>query len=228
MSINVLIPTIVLCSVAYLEPAVEVSYVEADAQVSYVEASFQASWVDVNVVAEVTFPDVLAVDILNPTDAVSKATVKQFADSFGVTTDTLTQVVQKVFAEAVTATDVVAILLIYQRTFTDAFDALDATAKGVDKAVDDYFINTDVASLDVAKGFSDSVGMIDNMDTDIKYLIIKTISELVYASDAHIIEAVLAKADSVSIGSSGLLVMQDYCDITYFAEDYVGQSRTFT
>lgn len=228
MSINVLLPTIVLCTVSYLEPVVDVSYVEADAQVSYVEASFQANWVDVSVVAEVTFPDVLAVDIVNPSDTIYKSTIKQFADSFGVSGETLTQAVQKVFAEAVTPEDVVSILLIYQRTFTDAFAALDAVAYGFDKPLADYFAGIDALRFATTKQFADTVGMVDNMDTDIQYMIIKTISELVYTADARIIEAVLAKADSVVTSSSGLLVMQDYCDITYFAEDYVGQSRTFT
>lgn len=228
MSINVLLPTIVLCTVSYLEPVVDVSYVEAEAQVSYVEASFQANWVDVSVVAEVTFPDVLAVDIVNPSDTIYKSTIKQFADSFGVSGETLTQAVQKVFAEAVTPEDVVSILLIYQRTFTDAFAALDAVAYGFDKPLADYFAGIDALRFATTKQFADTVGMVDNMDTDIQYMIIKTISELVYTADARIIEAVLAKADSVVTSSSGLLVMQDYCDITYFAEDYVGQSRTFT
>lgn len=228
MSAKVLIPTAILLSVAYVQPTAQPTYVEPSAQVSYVEASAAPSWVDVQVTAEVTMPDVLAVEIINPVDVVSKETIKQFADSFGVSEDQLVQVVQKVVAEAVTPTDVVNVLLIYQRTFTDAFAALDALSYEIDKNLADYFATADSISFSTSKEFADSVGMVDNMDTDIQYLIIKTISELVYTSDTHIIEAVLAKADSVTVGSSGLLVMQDYCDITYFAEDYVGQSRTFT
>jgi hypothetical protein len=33
--------------------------------------------------------------------------------------------------------------------------------------------------------------------------------------------------DTTTASDAGLLVMQDYCDITYFLEDYVGTSRTF-
>jgi hypothetical protein len=33
--------------------------------------------------------------------------------------------------------------------------------------------------------------------------------------------------DTTIASDAGLLVMQDYCDITYFLEDYVGTSRTF-
>jgi hypothetical protein len=228
MSVNVLASTIVLCSVAYLEPTVEVSYVEAEAQVSYIEASCQASWVDVQIFAEVTFPDVLAVEIINPTDQVAKTVVKKFADSYGISVETLTKAVQKVFHEAVTPSDVMTKLLIYQRTFADTFAALDALARGVTKPLSDLVAEVEAIRFATTKKFSDTVGMVDNMDTDIQYLIIKTVSELVYAVDHNIINAVLAKADSVTTGSSGLVMMQDYCDITYFLEDYVGQSRTFT
>ena len=34
-------------------------------------------------------------------------------------------------------------------------------------------------------------------------------------------------SDTASTTDAGLLIMQDYCDITYFLEDYVGTSRTF-
>lgn len=300
MSIKVLVPTIVLLSVAYVEPTAQVSYVEPVATATYVEAYAQPSWVDVQVVAEVTMPDVLAVDIINPQDSVSVQTIKAFADMFGVSEQNLTKVVQKVFAEAVTPTDVVNILLIYQRTFADTFAALDAVSLGItkpladlisdldaitvsankglsdsiteldslafatSKSLADTFLSTDLVALSTStsladsfseadlivleaiKGLSDSftnadslsfsndkaltdvVGMLDNMDTDIQYTIIKTISELIYTADANIIESILGKADSTSLSSSGSLLAQGYCDITYFLEDYVGSSRTFT
>jgi hypothetical protein len=34
--------------------------------------------------------------------------------------------------------------------------------------------------------------------------------------------------DNMPLSSSGLLSMQNYSDLTYFLEDYVGTSRTFT
>jgi len=140
----------------------------------------------------------------------------------------LTKVVQKVVAEAITPTDIVNVLLIFQRTFTDTFAALDAVALGVTKPFEDLVANADLLSFSTDKGFNDVVGMLDNMDTNIQYEIIKTISELIYTADAHIIQSILAKTDAVAMDSSGFLLMQDYCDITYFLEDYVGSSRTFT
>ena len=228
MSIRVLVPTAILLSVAYVQPTAQVTYVEPSANVAYVEVSAFASWVDVQVVAEVTMPDVLAVEIITPTDSVAIETIKGFADSFGISEQDLTKIVQKVFVEAVTPTDIVNVLLIFQRTFTDTFAALDAVTLGVTKQFEDLVSNVDLLSFSTNKGLNDVVGMLDNMDTDIQYEIIKTISELIYTADAHIIQSILAKADVVTVSSSGSLFMQDYCDITYFLEDYVGSSRTFT
>jgi hypothetical protein len=36
-----------------------------------------------------------------------------------------------------------------------------------------------------------------------------------------------AKSDSASMTDTGAVKMQGYCDITYFAEDYVGVTFTF-
>ena len=228
MSINVIVPTIVLLSVAYVEPTAQVTYSEPVANVSYIEATARPSWVDIQVTAEVTMPDVLAIDIISPMDSVSLATIKNFSETLGISEQDLTKVVQKVIGDSVTPTDVANFLMIYQRTFTETIAALDAVTFGVTKNLEDLVANVDLLSFSTSKGLSDVVGMLDNMDTDIQYEIIKTISELIYTADAHIIQSILAKADSVTMGSSGFVMMQDYCDITYFLEDYVGTSRTFT
>ena len=152
MSINVLVPTIVLFSVAYVQPTAEVSYVEPDAQVSYVEPSFQAQWVDIQIFAEATMPDVLAFEIITPTDSISLQAYKNFAESLGVSTDFATLGMYKELSETLTLSEVIAKITSYQRTFTET-------------------LNT---------------------------------------------------------SSSGSLISQGYCDITYFLEDYVGTSRSFT
>ena len=38
----------------------------------------------------------------------------------------------------------------------------------------------------------------------------------------------LIKSDNATASSSGSLISQGYCDITYFDSDYVGVSRSFT
>lgn len=228
MAINVLVPTIVLLSVAYVQPTAEVSYVEPVAQVSYVEASYQAQWLDIQVSAEVTMPDVLTVEIITPIDAVSLQTYKNFADSLGVSTDFVSQVIHKAFGETLSLADVIYTTLIYQREFSDALTAIENIYKSVSESKADVTTTVDQQYLATTKVFTDAVGMLDNMDTNIQYLLIKTISELVSVSDTSIIGFEATKTDSVTAGSSGSLLSQGYCDITYFLEDYVGYSRTFT
>lgn len=228
MSISVLVPTIVLLSVAYVQPTAEVSYVEPVAQVSYVDVSYQAQWLDIQVSAEVTMPDVLAVEIITPIDEISILAYKNFAESLGVSTDFVSKVIHKTFGETLSLADVIQTTLIYQRTFTNAFTIVEQLTKNVSEPKADIATTTDQQYLATSKLFNDTVGMIDNMDTDIQYLLIKTMSELVSISDTSIISFSPTKADSVTANSSGSLVSQGYCDITYFLEDYVGTSRTFT
>ena len=46
--------------------------------------------------------------------------------------------------------------------------------------------------------------------------------------DAQVVQFTKASSDSSVAADSGSLRSQGYCDFTYFAEDYVGASRTFT
>jgi hypothetical protein len=55
----------------------------------------------------------------------------------------------------------------------------------------------------------------------------KGLAESPTATDSAAIAAGKALIDSTSASDAGILISQDYCDITYFAEDYVGTSRTF-
>ena len=228
MSVSVLVPTIVLLSVAYVQPTAEVSYVEPVAQVSYVEASYQTQWLDIQVSAEVTMPDVLAVEIITPIDAISFQTYKNIAESLGVSTEFVSKVIRKTFRETLSLADVIQTTLIYQRALTDAFTIVEQLTKNALENKADIATAIDQKYLATSKRFNDTVGMIDNMDTDIQYLLIKTMSELVSISDASIISFSSTKSDSVTANSAGLLVSQNYCDITYFLENYVGTSRTFT
>jgi|APGre2960657404_1045060.scaffolds.fasta_scaffold72271_2 hypothetical protein len=56
---------------------------------------------------------------------------------------------------------------------------------------------------------------------------IKGLAETPTATDSAVIAAGKALIDSTSASDAGTVISQGYCDITYFAEDYVGTSRTF-
>lgn len=76
------------------------------------------------------------------------------------------------------------------------------------------------------KGFSDSVSISDVITKEAG----KALTDSVSTSDSFFrtVDYSRSFSDSVGTSSSGSLRSQGYCDFTYFAEDYVGYSRTFT
>lgn len=261
-----------------------------------------ASWLQINVTAEVTMPDVLAVDIVTPTDdlafsfskkladtaaGVDKArlsidkpvadvqfmadsvkhlnTAKKLADSYTAVddaaftlskfygadqttlsdakslvtskafTDTLSAPIDgiagksftKALADSISFTDSAEARKLYIRTFTESVSTPDNYVAEVDTPESDLAAVSDVYGHVLQKNFFESTVLIDNMDGDIQYAFIKVIGELVSMSDTKVIDFAANKSDNVTSSDGGVLSMQDYCDITYFLEDYVGISRTF-
>lgn len=270
MAFNCLDPDqAVKVEVSYIEPEFAASYLDAAAFVSYVEPSFTASYIEVNICAAVTFPDVLSVDIVTPTDLVTLDTTKALGDTTDGfidnavkgftknlfdfqsladlavigdiqphvdnvdTSSPLDSISTVAFEKYVTDTfgllDSLVATKVYQRSFSDSFSLPDVPYKSV---VPGQKLDTaavlDVAYRGVDKTVADSLSLIDNMDGDIEYLFFKTVNDLVAQADAQAVDFASNKSDNAILSSSGSLLMQDYCDITYFLEDYVGASRTFT
>lgn len=272
-------------------------------EVSYLQPTFSVSYLDINICAAVTFPDILAVDIVTPTDLVALTTTKALADTTNGFVDVATRSFTKGNLDSVTMTDDIDIdfflqkILSENQPLTDAkayqlvkafFDSLspadaaqlttvknladivnipaDSVAYAINKSLQEtttfsdfvtttlIFIRTfsdnltssddpdvlpqlvkaeTLASLDtdifsINKNLSETLNLLDNMDGDIEYVFVKLVSELLVASDAQAVVFATNKSDNTVLSSSGILSMQDYCDITYFLEDYVGTSRTFT
>lgn len=92
-------------------------------------------------------------------------------------------------------------------TTDDIFSAEDELQQAIGKTLSDDFSVTDESSIvvDFNREFDETLYIID--ESDISFL--------------------KGNSDSADTSDSGLLFMTDYADITYFAEDYVGVSRTF-
>lgn len=272
------------------------------AGLSYIQPVFTADYLQIKVIAEVTMPDVLNVDIVTPTDLVSLSTAKSFSDTTNGFVDSLVRSFGKVFADNTTESDV--LRYAFQKKLADAQSLADAKSISIGKLLADSTSPTDLASLEpvkaladslaapsdavanviykvlsdsvtltdfavavrlcirefsetlsspdlysssfapgetsdaaatsdanylsTVKNISDGLNTIDDMDGNLTYAFVKVIGELLISSDAQIIDFVTQKADNIAAGSNGVLSMQDYSDITYFLEDYVGLSRTFT
>ena len=255
--------------VSYLEPSFAVSYVDVNTVVSYVEPAFTTSYIDVNICASVTFPDVLSVDIVTPTDLVTLATTKSLADITDAITDNVIKgfekslfdiqsladlavigniephvdnidtsspsdsitgfVFEKYIADTFSLVDVAVAVRLYERSFFDSFSLPDVPYKSVVPAQKlDTAATSDANYKGVDKNLAEAFSLIDNMDGNIEYLFFKVVNDLVSQADAQAVDFASNKSDNAILSSSGSLFMQDYCDITYFLEDYVGQTRTFT
>lgn len=252
MSINVLTSTIAIASLSYVQPVFQANYVEIQvtAQVNMpdvlavdivtpldlVALSVDKSLQD----ATAGFSDALAKAFSKPlsdTQYLGDTTVigdiqphRGAADSISGWSDGITGIVfEKYLADTFELLDEATAVRLFQREFADNFSLPDAQAKSVTpKAKTDSASTSDAKYFAVDKALSDALTMVDNMDGNIQHHLFKIFNDAFSNSDAQVIDFRPNKADNVTTSSSGVLSMQDYCDITYFLEDYVGLSRTFT
>lgn len=112
----------------------------------------------------------------------------------------------------------------------DSVSTSDADVFSLEKGLRDTPTITETLYFSVEKILSDAVGMNDMFDLNdgSTYTFAKAINNVSFATDAMAIDIQPIVLEEVLVASSGSLVNQNYCDITYFAEDYVGDSRTFT
>lgn len=228
MSVNVIVPTILIASTSYVQPVFETSYINPIVSAtSYVQPVFEANYLQINVAAEVTMPDFLGVEILTPTDLVSLETSKSVADSAN-TTDSALKNITKPRSDGLTALDFVYTQTVFNRAFVEFLAPPDTIALASYSAKYETVVPIDDTTVNLSKALADTSSIVDMMDGDIQYLLIKVLSDFPSAIDAQIIDFSTEKADNIATIDSGVLSMQDYCDITYFLEDYVGFSTTFT
>ena len=128
----------------------------------------------------------------------------------------------KALADVAVVSDVLAFL--FPRFFSDSFSVADATVRRIGKNPSDTATVADAATRSIAKGFADTAALADTSVRSVGKLPVDTASLL----DVVALAPRLVIIDQPVASDSGLLVMQDYCDISYFAEDYVGVSRAFT
>jgi hypothetical protein len=178
--------------------------------------------------AQVITTSKLVLDNATPTDLAALSSTKALADSIGVPTDAVANVIFKALADSFSLADAAQVFKLYIRSFEDSLDVPDASVLEPQQPKTEIATASDSSLFGVDKNLSEGLNLIDNMDGDIEYAFIKVIGELLVSNDIQVIDFATNKADNVLTGSSGVVVMQDYCDITYFLTDYVGTSRTFT
>lgn len=195
--------------------------------------------------------DKVALDSAQANDATTTSFNKAISDTVYATDDVNgvaaddDQVIQvvKVLSEIVVPNETFARTVGYSREFFDSAVNTDVAAKTFIKnltdtvnASDDAQVSnakiesptdgssvTDQTVLGIGKVAADSSTASDTLFREF----IKGLTETPTATDSATIEAGKALIDSTSASDAGTVISQGYCDITYFAEDYVGTSRTF-
>lgn len=220
--------------------------------VSYVEASFEASWVDVSVFAEVSFPDVISVEVITPSDRPYLNPAKVFFDGFFANTDFSTKQFAKGSFETLSTADLIEILIVVTRTFSDSFSGLDAVSIDFfNKALADSFSTSDALNRSVEKPLQDTAVLSPLYSAHVEKVAMGVVSDytlpypeppyfaqnyvggqqgdIVSTSDTFTSQRIYGRFPVESLVSSdaGVVVMQDYANLTYFMEDYVGVGRTF-
>lgn len=114
----------------------------------------------------------------------------------------------------------------FSRTFTEAPAANEEHSFDVNKPLTEAPTASDSFGKVVAfsRSFTEagSASDSDTLNTG------KNLSDNGGIIDAQVVQFTKASSDSSVAADSGSLRSQGYCDFTYFAEDYVGASRTFT
>ena len=147
-------------------------------------------------------------DTFTTSDNVVTSLARPLADSFAVS-----ELYSMAFSHPVTDSAAVAdtVLTVLYKTVFDSFFAQDDAIRFVQKLV------------------SDGVAMSDGFDAGdgAVYSFSKGISNVTIVADATAKTSSKELSEQLALADSGYLVTQDYCDVTYFAEDYVGVRTLF-
>jgi len=215
---------------SYIKLQIDAAYVKLQALTTYQHLAIEVQYVLLKVTAITgKFVEFIYVDdTITETDATTLAITKQLTD-IAELAEQISLGTSKSFADSTSFSDLVELVTSFNRTFEDTTSFSDAATRSVDKLLEDSITSTDAATVAVTKLIADSVAMADSVvsinftDTEDDAL---AIDDLGMDDDP---EWNLGKnlSDTASTTDAGLLIMQNYCDITYFLEDYVGESRTF-
>lgn len=202
------IPT---AAVAYTIPAADIAYINL----------FLDVLVDTSGLYRYTTESVVLTDgsvisfAKSPTESISLA-------------DAFFKDVSLVKSDSVLLADVLESLLIFVRLFQDTTSLSDAITKSFDLNKSENVATSETLAFTFEKYLFDSFALNDLSDvngTTISFA--DFTNNVVSSSDLVLLLSSKTIQDSVTSSDSGYLFSQGYCDLTYFAEDYVGEYRTF-
>lgn len=135
----------------------------------------------------------------------------------------------KPIADITTISDAVSVINSFVRTYADTVNTSETLANSVGKVLSDAAVHSDTTTIAFTKFLTDVVTSSDTLvgisfgDVEGDAVVVDALG----VDDDPIVEVGKILDDSAAATDSGVVFMHDYCDITYFLEDYVGTSRTF-
>jgi hypothetical protein len=161
-------------------------------------------------------------------DLVAKTPNKALADVFDLTDDE-TVAALKGLSDSVTMQDTIATLLIFIRNFSDTISVTDVDSRVFTLPKTEQIFVADTDNIDYQKNIADGFAMNDGSEAvdGSTYSFHKGISNVAFVGDVRSLIFAASRVESVAVADAGLLSVQDYCDLSYFAEDYVGLSQSF-
>lgn len=208
-------------SVSHVTPEVAVSYAVPVTALSYIEIVFSAYMDDSGRYQYKT--DAFAV-----VDQAALNTSKSVTGDAFSFTDDVALTTAPAYSDSVGVSDVLVPVLVFLRDFTDTLTTADSKTLLISPTYVETATPTDTIAFSHSKAFADGFAMNDLADAGGPvWSFSDTTANIITMSDSSLLSNDKGVADSVTASDSGSLLMQDYCDMTYFAEDYVGTTRTF-
>jgi hypothetical protein len=184
----------------------------------------------------VSAPDAAAVsaaksltDTIASVDLVAKSLSRPVADVFDLA-DAETVSALKGLSDSFSPTDSVATLLLFIRNFSNSASVADTQAilfALANRTETIYVADEDV--IGYQKNLADGFAMNDDSEAvdGSVYVFAKGISNVAFVAEESSFSFATSRVESTTAVDAGVVSVQNYCDLTYFLEDYVGTSRVF-
>lgn len=201
------------------------------ADITHVVPVAAVSYIDLRVVGttdatgrfRITFDEFVVID--RPSFVLSRPR----ADSVALSDSHLANVA-KALGDVASIEDSLAALLLFLREFSDDTSVADSDSFVFSLATQQELVPIfDVTAYDMTKLVQDGFAMNDGSEAvdGSQYSIHKGISNVAFAEDTNSLIFAASRVESVDVSDEGALLAQGYCDLSYFAEDYVGAARVF-
>ena len=209
-------------SISVVDPVVSVSRTIPIADISYIHLILTAG-------LDTSGRFKYIADLIAVSDGFNFVLSRPFADSIQISDGITSKVFDKSLAEVVVMLDELTAILVFIRDFAETQNITEQYVSSFFKSLSDSVNAQDALAKTVTKSFADGFAMNDSAEATDGLLFSFSIAtqNVVILSDAKYLSPLKFFNESVSASDSGFILQQDYIDLTYFAEDYVGIGYTF-